>query len=391
MPPFHPIRLQKNPQLPRPARPSLQFQAAVTIIASLLMLVGLIEVLTPSNAGARNSAPRVDVGISFSPQRAESYGLDYQASFKQLEAMRFKVIRISAYWTEVDTEGYDRLDWLLNEAASSHQPVVLTVGMKGLGWPEYFIPDDLLPANLQDGQSISRDPIVRAGSLLFLQSTVARYRANPEIVSWQVENEPFNQAGPHKWSIDRDFLAQEIQAVRELDERPVVVNAFSHFNFSLDRASQRKGFDLASLLGFDSGSVENESLQVLQAGDILGLDVYTRIGYNFLGQLSVGRAGNDWADQAGRWHAIAQKQHKTAWVMEAQAEPWEASATSFADPRSFHPSDMIDVFNGLKEEGFTTILLWGAEYWLWRAADGDPAWLDTATAILRGESHTQSV
>ena len=96
----------------------------------------------------------------------------------------------------------------------------------------------------------------------------------------------------------------------------------------------------------------------------------------------LGRAGNDWADQAGRWHAIAQKQHKTAWVMEAQAEPWEASATSFADPRSFHPSDMIDVFNGLKEEGFTTILLWGAEYWLWRADNGDSSWLDAVQGLL---------
>jgi hypothetical protein len=377
--------------LPRPARPSLRFQAALTIIASLIVLVGVIQVLKPSNAGARNSAPKVEIGTSFSPVRAEAYGLDYQAAFRQLEAMHFKVIRISAYWDEVDSEGYDRLDWLMNEAAANHQEVVLTVGMKGLGWPEYFIPKDLLPMNVQEGQDIARDPIVRAGSLLFLQATVARYRANPSIVAWQVENEPFNQAGPYKWSIGRDFLLQEIQAVRDLDLRPVVVNAFSHFNFMLDQASQRKGFDLGSLLGFDSGSVENESLQVLEPGDILGLDVYTRIGYNLLGQNSVGRAGNDWADQAGRWHAIAQKQHKRTWVMEAQAEPWESSTTNLADPRSFGTSDMLEVFNGLKEEGFTTILLWGAEYWLWRAADGDPTWLDTANSLLHQGSHTETL
>jgi hypothetical protein len=377
--------------VPRPARPSLRFHAALTIIASLVVLVGLIQVLTPSNAGARASAPRVDVGISYSPDRAEAYGLDWQSSFRQLEAMHFKVIRISAYWDEVNDEGYDQLDWLMNEAATNNQQIVLTVGMKGLGWPEYFIPDDLLPADAQDSQDITRDPIVRAGAMLFLQATVARYRANPEIVAWQVENEPFNQAGPYKWSMSRDFVLQEIQAVRQLDSRPVVVNAFSHFNFSLDQASQRKGFDLGSLLGFDSGSVENESLQVLGPGDILGLDVYTRIGYSFLGQNSVGKAGNDWADQAGRWRAIATKQHKQAWVMEAQAEPWESSTANLADPHSFYPTDMVATFNGLKEEGFTTILLWGSEYWLWRASEGDPTWLDTATSILHGVTHTETL
>ena len=146
------------------------------------------------------------------------------------------------------------------------------------------------------------------------------------------------------------------------------------------------GFDLKSLLGFDSGSVENQSLEVISPGDILGLDVYTRIGYHFLGQESVGKAGNDWADQAGRWHAVAEKQGKHAWVMEAQAEPWESASANYADPKSFTSLDMRVTFNGLKEEGFTTILLWGAEYWLWRAADGDPAWLDEAQTILRAET-----
>jgi hypothetical protein len=103
------------------------------------------------------------------------------------------------------------------------------------------------------------------------------------------------------------------------------------------------------------------------------------------------KSGSDWAYQAGRWHAIAQKQHKTAWVMEAQAEPWEGSTANLADPHSFYPTDMVEVFNGLKEEGFTTILLWGAEYWLWRASEGDPTWLDTATSILKGVTHTETL
>jgi hypothetical protein len=77
-------------------------------------------------------------------------------------------------------------------------------------------------------------------------------------------------------------------------------------------------------------------------------------------------------------------------VTEAQAEPWESSSDSYADPRSFHPADIAGVFNGLKEEGFTTIMLWGSEYWLWRASLGDESWLDAAGAIVHAESHVQS-
>src|SRR5438128_5294682 len=129
----------EEPQLPRPARPSLQFQAAVTIIASLLVLVCLIEVLTPSNAGARNRAPRVDVGISFSPQRAESYGLDYQASFRQLEAMHFKLIRISAYWDEAEPKGYTRRAWPPTEPATTNHPSCSPSARKARAGPSTFI------------------------------------------------------------------------------------------------------------------------------------------------------------------------------------------------------------------------------------------------------------
>ena len=32
--------------------------------------------------------------------------------------------------------------------------------------------------------------------------------------------------------------------------------------------------------------------------------------------------------------------------------------------------------------GFTTILLWGCEYWLWRAGTGDSRWLDAVNGLL---------
>ena len=87
----------------------------------------------------------VQVGTSFSPLHATYLGLDWKASYRRLEAMHFKVIRLSAYWDQVDGQGYDQLDWLLKESQATGQPVVLSVGMKGLGWPEFYIPRQLQP------------------------------------------------------------------------------------------------------------------------------------------------------------------------------------------------------------------------------------------------------
>jgi hypothetical protein len=323
------------------------------------------------------------VGTSFSPGHATYLGLDWKESYRRLEAMHFKVIRLSAYWDQVDGEGYDQLDWLLKESQASGQPVVLSVGMKGIGWPEFYIPRRLLPRT-EDGGDVSQDGLLRAAVLDFVQETVTRYRENPALVGWQVENEPLNPAGPHRWFIGRDLLAMEVAALKALDSRPVIVNAF-------DRTSNRSGFDLKALLGFESDTAEAQSLGVLDRGDILGLDVYTEIGYRFLGQDGISHAGSDWASKAGHWRSVALQQGKRAWITEAQAEPWESSISSYGDPKSTVAEDINARFSNIRAHGFGTILLWGSEYWLWRAANGDSSWLDAVNGILAANAGAPDV
>jgi hypothetical protein len=362
-------------------RPPALLLLASLAVSMILPWPGDLLGTQPGAGPAAVSGP-VQVGTSFSPRHAEFLGLDWQQAYKQLEAMHFKVIRLSADWDEIDAEGYGRLDWLLNESQASGQPVVVTVGMKGVGWPEFYLPPELTPA-VPDGGAVGQDPTLRAATLDFVSATVDRYKANGAIAAWQVENEPLNPAGPHRWTVDRGLLAAEVGAAKAADPaRPVIVSAFGHFNMLFDQASSRSGFSLGSLLGFESSTAEAQSLGVLGRDDILGLDVYTEIGYSLLGQDGISHAGSDWASKAGHWHGVAANQGKRAWITEAQAEPWESSIANYADPKSTTAEDIHTRFASLRAQGFGTILLWGSEYWIWRAQNGDPTWLDAVKGVL---------
>ena len=364
-------------------------QAVAIALLVPFLAVAPLHLFMPASAKAHGIAAPVQVGISFSPRRAAYLGLDPRNAFTRLEAMHFRVIRLSTYWDEVSQSGYDQLDWLMNEAKRARQPIVLTVGMKSLGWPEFFIPASAMPASgLQHGQDAASDSSLRDAALAFVDDTVLRYRDNPALVGWQIENEPFNRAGPQRLWIDAEFLRDEITSVRQLDShrRPLIVNAFSHFNLVFDQASARQGFDLRQWLGFDADSAERDGLAVLDRGDVLGLDVYTAIGYQFLGQDHMSHADSDWPDRLARVRDVARQQGKQAWITEAQAEPWESAPSPNANPKSTSPQPIRSVFANLKDAGFTTVLFWGSEYWLWREDHGDSRWTDTIKTILREEN-----
>src|SRR2546430_6566124 len=377
---------------------SLARQRRVQALAIALLVpflaIAPLHLFMPAPVKAHGEAAPVQVGIIFSPSRAGYLGLDYRSAFKRLEAMHFRVIRLSSYWDQVDKDGYHQLDWLMNEAQRARQPIALTVGMKALGWPEFYVPTSVKDlTSLNQGQDAASDSSLRAATLAFVEATVLRYRDNPALVAWQIENEPFNRAGPQRLWIDAEFLRDEITSVRRLDRhhRPLIVNAFSHFNLVFDQASARQGFDLRQWLGFDADSAERDSLAVLSPGDVLGLDVYTAIGYQFLGQDHLSRADGDWPDRLARVRELAKRQGKQAWITEAQAEPWESAADTYTKPKSTNPAAIRSLFENLKDAGYGTVLFWGSEYWLWRGGERGAPMVDAGQAALRGEERGASL
>jgi hypothetical protein len=322
-------------------------------------------------------AAAIRLGATFSARRAAEAGLEPVSALTELLSMGLRPIRLAAYWDEIAAEGFGSLDRQLELAERAGAPVSLAIGMKASGWPEFHLPDAVRPS-LGRGADVARAGL-REAVLEFLGETVARYREHPAVRWWQVENEPLNRSGPEAWWIGRSLLEAELACVQAADQRPVVVTTFSHFDRRTDVAAGHRRLNLGALLGRGSGA-EGEALSVLRPGDVLGLDVYRRIGKP---DGTVATAAPDWIRFASRWERRAHLLGMEAWVTEAQAEPWEGDAGHhWTDPRSVTPDDAPDLVRRLVDAEFRTILLWGSEYWLAQEQRGDPRWRERVTELL---------
>jgi hypothetical protein len=322
------------------------------------------------------------LGASFSPRRARSAGLDWQRAFDRLLDLELSPIRLSAYWDGVDENGYGELDWQVERAEAAEWRVVVTVGMKAQGWPEYAIPARLDPAARRGAEVGLAETELRAEVLRFVEATIERYRDRRCIAAWQIENESVNRSGPKGWWIGPDLVREEIAIARRLDPaRPIVLNAFAAFNPWVDVASCRHG--VRRLLPIEALRPEAEVAGLLAAGDVLGLDVYRCIGRDVRSRTLFTRSRR-WLANATRWHQRAAARGKNAWIIEAQAEPWEPEPPRGVPSRSCTPADMVETVRALRGAGYDTILLWGAEHWLARDAAGDGSWLEAVTRLRDG-------
>ncbi|MEQ9237691.1 beta-galactosidase [Coleofasciculus sp. E2-BRE-01] len=259
----------------------------------------------------------------------------------------FNFLRLGAYWEDLEKSenNYDwkELDELLDEIERKGKyGVLLTVGMKAPRWPEYYIPKWALPTSPYNAE-ISKDPQLRERTKKFIEAVVNRYKGRDMIKAWQVENEPMDRSGEHHWFIGADFVKEEAELIRSLDQRPLVINCWCEL--------QRIGSDPWE---DDEYAVRN----AIQYGDILGLDIYPNID------------GDD-SDKERRTKELpteyikrARDAGKDAWVIESQAEPWGEYTPDLGKVESLVAQHI--------EQGFQCVLLWGFEWW-WEKRFTEPA------------------
>jgi hypothetical protein len=335
---------------------------------SLFCVILVTLPLVSGGLGTQPEQPRtahpVALGFTFSQRQAEYLGLPWDEVFDAALDLSPTIIRLGAYWDEIEPyEGvYDwtTLDTQVDRADEQGLNVILTVGMKAPRWPEYFLPAWLESRlDLDEETTVSEHPEIQRRTLAFVERVVRRYRDRDAIAYWQVENEPLDPSGPDRWQFGHDFLAREVALVREVDDRPIIVTMFVEVSPML-------------LAPWRQEEARSRAAMLLSLGDILGLDLYPNRAYR--------AHGGDWYFSWPSWmwkptvvelQRLAQQVGRRAWIMEAQAEPWEPGQLVYTDAplsRSVRPGVAAAAVRQLREIGFDTILLWGVEHWYMRRA-----------------------
>jgi len=324
-------------------------------------------------------------GTTFSPRQCEYLDMDWKETYITILGYGFDIIRLGAYWNEIekkeDIYDFSDLDWQVKKAREKGTPLILTVGMKAPRWPEYFIPGWILEkVSLPFGADVSRCEYLKRRTLKFVEKVVNRYKDDPVISYWQVENEPMNRIGEKYWFIGAAFLEQEVDLVRRLDggKRPILLTTATYPN---------------SFLRFIArlSVLHDPVAESLKMCDILGLNVYPVVGHRFWRKNVYFRTGRKERETYfSPILDVIRAKGKTAWIVELQAEPWEPGQLVHKGeerPPTGIPADAEASFREFRALGIDTILLWGAEYWCFRETrHGDKKWRETVAGILREES-----
>ncbi len=339
-------------------------------------------------------APRYStlLGISFRPLQAAAFSLDIHATLRTLLAYPFQLIRLGAYWNQIEPEPgiFDTgsIDWQIDAAEQAGKQIILCVGpIKTFGYPEFFVPSHHLQKPFPEHTLIhpSAYPALLQAACDYLTRLVERYRNRESIMAWQLEHEAVDPLGvEHSWRLDAAFVEQEAQALRKADPtRPLLMNGFLPSSLPV-RLSQ-----------WWNTRDQGDSLAVAQRlADIVGIDDYPRNALLTIGSntLYLDGSQSSWPRQRRlellRW---AQASGKRLFVTEGQAEPWE-TITAPPNPRgqvlsSCQPEHVITNYNRwMDEDGrlgqLYAYLFWGAEYWLLRMHSGDASYLRAFARIL---------
>jgi hypothetical protein len=322
---------------------------------SIVTVVALVIALfIYFNLPIKKENENAQLGVTFSHRYSSDIGMDWKKTFEaMLDDLGVRKVRIPVYWDLVEKESgkydFSDVDWQLEEAMKRNAEVILVVGQKVPRWPECAIPD----------WAMESDEKRKAALLRFVEVVVKRYRNNPEIKFWQVENEPFLKFGICP-KADANLLDREIALVRSLDStRKIIIT--------------------------DSGEL---SLWVGSAkrADVFGTTMYRNVYKEGFGYYVYPIGPRFFRFKYGIIKLFAKQEN--AIVIELQAEPWIAGWTTnqplHEQYKSMNADKLRENVTYARKVGFPEIYLWGVEWWYWlKVEKNQPEAWDTAKELFQ--------
>ena len=323
----------------------------------ILTILFFVAVLFLGYLNLPGPAPREDVtlGMTFSTRYAEDLGLNWRETYlAMLTDLQVKKLRLPAYWDLIERErgvyDFSDLDWQIAEAGKQDASVIVTVGQRVPRWPECHIP----------GWALEDEQLRRTQLLQMIHTTVERYKSNPTVTTWQVENEPFLSLFGICPKLDPYFLRSEVALVKKLDPtRKVIVT--------------------------DSGEL-SLWYKAAREGDIFGTTLYRHIYQKRFGYVTY-PIGPNFFKMKELWTRLLTDQEHFI-VIELQAEPWANGwVKNVSLEEQFITMDekkLVENVTYARRLGFEEIYLWGVEWWYWLKVEKDyPALWDTGRELFR--------
>jgi len=287
------------------------------------------------------SSKSLTLGVSFIPDYAESLGVNPQKTMAALiNDLHVKEFRLTSYWNDIETSpgvyNFNQLDWEFAQADAAHAKIILTVGLRQPRWPECHEPswvNTSAPMAQWEPQLLS-----------FMSAVVNRYKNNPALQSYQLENEYFLKGFGSCTNFSRDRLVSEYNLVSSLDpHHPIIIG----------RSNNAIGFPVGQPTPSEFGISIYERVWTPVFGRYIEYP-YPAWFYAFLAGTQKILTGRDMV------------------IDELQAEPWPPhgqaiTQTSLSEQnQSLNATRLKARFQYAEATGMKNIMLWGAEYWYYR-------------------------
>lgn len=276
-----------------------------------------------------------EYGVSLSVKQCRNFGIESSECLNWLlNDCGFRRFRLMSYWDEIEQEpgklNFDELDKQIRLITEHEGTITLCLGASQPRWPENHWPDW--------AWQISKDERTKA-LLKFIKAVVNRYKNNPAIISYQLENEALLKFG-EKIEIDRSRLRQEFKLVKRLDNtRPIIMTTSTSWGIPLRRPIP----------------------------DIVGFSYYQKF-YNAKKGKYTTAFHKPWLVKIRTW-LVKLILRRDSFIHELQLEPWGPKNIwdmSIAEQDKSMSIDQIKTNIKLaKKIGLKTIDLWGAEWWYW--------------------------
>lgn len=332
-------------------------RAVIGILLLIVLPFMLLYALTLSWQIIRPPAKQITYGVTFSQTNAKFLQLDWQKVYiETLDDLNVKHLRLQTYWNTIqkDEDKYDfsENDYMLDEAAKRGVKVILTVGIKQPRWPECYVPDWAQQLSVEKRQE---------KALEFITEVVKRYKDNPVVESWQVENEPLIYFyASHCDKIDLAFLQKEVALIRSIDSHPIVIA--------------------------DSGELSLWKNQ-MQLSDVFGTTLYRTVWNKYMGYTTLIWPPGAYSLRSDFFRSVFAPNNKKTIVVELQSEPWLPDNDPINTPierqiEIFSLKSMDDNIEFANKTSFDEIYLWGVEWWYFMKQKGHPEYWDNAKKLF---------